>query len=121
MFGTKLMNSSRNRTEYKVNIAKSAEDDLFELYKFIYFNDCEENADKIYSKLEEKILSLLEFPNRGHIPQELNLLGMKDFLESNYKPYRIIYQIVSKTVFVHCVLDGRRDMQKLLQERLIRE
>ena len=107
--------------KYKVNIIKSAEDDLIEIYKYIYFNDCEENADKIYSKLVEKITSLQEFPNRGHIPSELKLLGIEDFLEIHYKPFKIIYQIIKNVVFVHCVLDGRRDMQKLLQERLIRE
>lgn len=107
--------------KYKVNIVKSAEDDLIELYKYIYFNDCEENADKIYSKLEEKILSLQEFPNRGHIPKELKLLGIEEFLEINYKLHRIIYQIIDETIFIHCVLDSRRDIQKLLQERLIRE
>ena len=53
--------------------------------------------------------------------QELSLLGIDNFLELNYKPYRIIYQIIEKVVFVHCIFDGRRDMQKLLQERLIRE
>jgi len=110
-----------NRMKYKVNIIKSAEDDLLELYKYIYFNDCEENADKIYAKLVNKITSLQEFPNRGHIPSELKLLGIEDFLEIHYKPFRIIYQIIGKVVFVHCILDGRRDMQKLLQERLIRE
>ena len=107
--------------KYKVNIIKSAEDDLLEIYKYIYFNDCEENADKIYSKLVEKITSVQEYPNRGHVPTELKLLGIEDFLEIYYKPFRIIYQIIGKVVFVHCVLDGRRDMQKLLQERLIRE
>ena len=107
--------------KYKVNIVKSAEDDLLEIYKYIYFSDCEENADKIYSKLINKLSSVKEFPNRGHISPELNLLGIEDFLEINYKPYRIIYQIIGKVVFVHTILDGRRDIQKLLQERLIRE
>ena len=107
--------------KYKVNIIKSAEDDLLEIYKYIYYNDSEENADKIYAKLVEKITSLQEFPNRGHISPELNLLGIEDFLEISYKPFRIIYQIIKKVVFIHCVLDGRRDMQKLLHERLIRE
>ncbi|MCB9248865.1 MAG: type II toxin-antitoxin system RelE/ParE family toxin [Ignavibacteriales bacterium] len=107
--------------KYKVNILESAEDDLLEIYKYIYFNDCEENADKIYTKIVEKVSSLQEFPNRGHIPAELSLLGMEDFLEINCKPFRIIYQIIEKVVFVHCVLDSRRDMQKLLQERLVRE
>ena len=109
------------KMKFKVNIIKSAEDDLFEIYKYIYFDDCEENADKIYSKLIEKISSLQEFPNRGHIPSELKLLGIEDFLEIHYNPFRIIYQVIGKVVFVHSVLDGRRDMQKLLEERLLRE
>ena len=62
-----------------------------------------------------------EYTNRGHVPPELSLLGIDDFLELTYKPYRIIYQVIEKVVFIHCVLDGRRDMQKLLQERLMRE
>ena len=107
--------------KFKVNIVSSAEEDLFEIYKYVYFNDSEEKAEKLYSKLYEKCLSLQEHPNRGHVPAELSLLGIDDFLELSYKPYRIIYQIIDKIVFIHCILDGRRDMQKLLQERLIRE
>jgi toxin ParE1/3/4 len=107
--------------KFKVNIVKSSEEDLLEIYKYIYFNDCEENADRIYSKLVEKVLSLQNFPNRGHIPPELNLVGVEDFFEINCKPFRIIFQLIDKTVFVHCVLDSRRDLQKLLHERLVRE
>jgi toxin ParE1/3/4 len=106
--------------KFKVNIVSSAEEDLFEIYQYVFFNDSEEKAEKLYSKLHEKCSSLQEYPYRGHVPSELRLLGIADFLEINYKPYRIIYQIIVKVVFVHCILDGRRDMQKLLQERLIR-
>ena len=115
------MSSSGIRMKYKVSIAKSAEDDLFEIYKYIFFNDCEENANRIHSKLEEKVRSLQEFPNRGHIPKELKFLGMEDFLEINYKPLRIIYRVIDDTVNVYSILDGKRDMQKLLHERLTRE
>ncbi len=107
--------------KFKVNIVSSAEDDLFEIYQYVYFNDSEEKAEKLFSKLYEKCLSLQENPNRGHVPPELSLLGINDFLELNYKPYRIIYQVIEKLVFIHCILDGRRDMQKLLEERLIRD
>jgi len=106
---------------FKVNLSDSAEDDLFEIYKYVFFNDSEEQAEKLISKLHEKCLYLQEYPSRGHVPPELHLLGINEFLEINYKPYRIIYQVIGKIVFVHCILDGRRDMQKLLQERLIRE
>jgi len=32
----------------------------------------------------------------------------------------VIYQLIGRNVFVHCVLDGRRDMQSLLERRLLR-
>jgi toxin ParE1/3/4 len=106
--------------KYKVNIISDAEDDLFDIYKYVYFNDSEDNAENLYSKLHEKCLLLKEFPERGHIPLELKLLDIGDFLEIHYKPYRIIYRIIKQEVFVHCIIDGRRDIQKLLQEKLLR-
>jgi len=107
--------------KYKVNLSFSAENDLYEIYKYVFLNDSAVKAEKLYSKLYAKCIALQEYPHRGHIPSELSLLGIDDFLEIIYKPYRIIYQIIKKVVFIHCILDGRRDMQKLLQERLIRE
>lgn len=32
----------------------------------------------------------------------------------------IIYQVIGSDIFVHCVLDGRRDIQDMLQQRLSR-
>ncbi|MHB1686611.1 MAG: type II toxin-antitoxin system RelE/ParE family toxin [Ignavibacteriaceae bacterium] len=102
------------------SVAHPAENDLFEIYKFVYSNDSEENAERLYDKLYQKCLTLQEIPEKGHIPPELRLLEIEDFLEVHYKPYRIIYQIIKEEVFIYCILDGRREIQKLLQERLIR-
>ena len=106
--------------KFKVNFISDAEVDLFEIYKYVYLNDSEDSAEKLYNTLYQKCLSLQKFPRRGHIPLELKLLEIQDFLEIYYKPYRIIYQVIQKEVFIHCILDGRRELQKLLQERLIR-
>jgi|GEM_PF-7078488 len=43
-----------NSLKYKVNIVSSAEEDLFEIYQYVYFNDSEGKAEKLYSKLYEK-------------------------------------------------------------------
>ncbi len=114
------MTSNGDKMKYKVNFVSDAEEDLFEIYKYVYFNDSEDNTEKLYSKLRDKCLLLQEFSERGHIPPELNLLEVSDFLETHYKPYRIIYRIIKREVFIHCIIDGRRDIQKLLQERLRR-
>ena len=107
--------------KFKVHFISDAEDDLFEIYKFVYLNDSEEAAEKLYDKLYQKCLTLRVIPGRGHIPNELKLLEIDSYLEILCKPYRIIYQIIEDDVFVHCILDGRRDLQTLLQERLLRE
>lgn len=106
--------------KYKVSFVSDAEEDLYEIYKYAYLNDSEENAEKLYAELYKKCFNLQNFPNRGHVAPELGLLEVHGFLEIHYKPYRIIYQVLKKEVYVHCILDGRRDMQKLLMERLMR-
>jgi toxin ParE1/3/4 len=107
--------------QYKVDFLPTAEDDLFGIYKYVRLNDSKEAAENLLDKLYKKCAALKNYPERGHCPPELQLLEIYDYLEVHFKPYRIIYQLISRQVFVHCILDGRRDMQKLLQERLLRE
>lgn len=102
-----------------VNFTFDAAADLKEIYKYILFNDSERSADNFVDNLRSKCLELKSYPHRGHVPPELQLLYMQDFLEIHYKTYRIIYRINKKDVLIHCILDGRREMGKLLQERLL--
>jgi toxin ParE1/3/4 len=46
-------------------------------------------------------------------------LGLREYREVFFKPYRIIYRIMAKRVTVLVIADGRRDMQTLLQRRLL--
>lgn len=107
--------------KYQVNLLSLAEDDLLEIYKYVFINDSEYNADKLYNKLYSTCKRLEKYPTRGYVPPELKALGVEDFLEVHYKPYRIVYRVIDKRVFVYCILDGRRDLSKLLEERLLRE
>lgn len=104
---------------YAVNLTQEAEDDLLEIYKFVATQDSFGNAERLFNNLFKKCLSLKDFPNRGHVPPEL--LGVSDtYLEIIYKPYRIIFEVSGNNVFIHCILDGRREMKELLEERLLR-
>ena len=106
--------------KYQVHIIAEAEDDLFGIHQFVALNDSPERANKLLANLEETCMSLNQLPNRGHLPPELQRVAVENYLEIHYKPYRIIYQVISKRVFVHCVLDGRRNLDELLQQRLLR-
>lgn len=106
--------------KYEVLVVDDAETDLFEIYRYVAFNDSLENTDQLLDKLEEVIKGLDRLAMRGHIPPELRRIGVMDYREVHFKPYRVIYRVEGQRVFVYCVLDGRRDMQSLLQARLLR-
>ncbi len=106
--------------KFSVMLIQEAEDDLFDIYGYILNNDSPAHAEYVLLKLQEACVSLDEMPERGHIPPELERIGITEFKEIHFKPYRIIYEIEKKTVFIHCILDGRRDVQDLLERRLLR-
>ncbi|MCP3670803.1 MAG: type II toxin-antitoxin system RelE/ParE family toxin [Gammaproteobacteria bacterium] len=105
---------------YRVRIIEDAEHDLIDIYHYIALNDSSENANYVLEQLESLCLRLAELPLRGHVPPELNHIGVTDYREVHFKPYRIIYQVIGQDVFIHCVLDGRRDIMSLLERRLLR-
>ena len=106
--------------KYRVYIIVEAEDDIFSIYQYVAINDSIRKAEILLNNIEDRISSLSELANRGHIPPELESIGIHDYREIHFKPYRIIYQIIESDVFIHCVLDSRRDLEDLLQERLLR-
>jgi len=60
-----------------------------------------------------------ESPERGTYPKELLALGIRDYREIFFKPYRVIYQVIGDKAHVLLIVDGRRDRQALLQRRLL--
>ncbi len=106
--------------KYKVLIDPQAKQDLKELFIYVALNDGTSMADKLLDAIEKTFYKLEEYPERGHIPQELKLTGIKRYLEIHYKPYRIIYEIDKGLVYIHSILDGRRNIQEILSERLLR-
>jgi toxin ParE1/3/4 len=105
---------------YQVLLAAEAEGDIFDIYRYVLGADGRDRADHVLARLQETCRGLAQMPRRGHVPPELERVGVRGFLEVHFKPYRIIYQVVGRKVFVHAVLDGRRALQELLERRLLR-
>jgi hypothetical protein len=51
---------------------------------------------------------------------ELDELGIRNWRELVVSPWRVIYRIEGRMVFVASVLDGRRDVEDILMQRLLR-
>ena len=108
------------KKKYKVIVDPLAKLDLKEIFIFVAINDSIQSANKLLDGLEEACYKLEKYPERGHIPPELRQTGIKNYLEIHYKPYRIIYEIEGKVVYIHSVIDGRRNIQEILHNRILR-
>jgi toxin ParE1/3/4 len=106
--------------KFEVFVTQDAEDDIFAIYNYISKNDGENSANYVFQNLKETCLRLISFLDRGHTPPELERINVFNYKEIHFKPYRIIYQIIEHKVYIHCVYDGRRDLQEVLENRLFR-
>ena len=104
---------------FTVLLTEDAAGDLDELYDYIAMNDAPERADYVLEQIERAFCSLSESPERGASPKELLALGIREYREILFKPYRIIHRVLDNNVYVLLIVDGRRDMQALLERRLL--
>jgi len=104
---------------FQVFLTDDASRDLEDLYDYIELHDVPGNADHVLEQVEKAFTSLSENPQRGAYPKELLAIGLREYREIFFKPYRIIYRVMAENVYVLVIADGRRDMQALLQRRLL--
>jgi len=104
---------------FAVLLTNDAARDLNELYNYISVHDSPLKADYVLEQIEKTFSALSKFPERGVYPKELLKIGIREYRETFFKPYRIIYRVMDKNVYVLLIVDCRRDMQSLLQRRLL--
>ena len=105
---------------YEVVLTHDALRDLEELYDYIAARDAPAKADHVLDRHEDQLARLSKFPERGTYTQELLAIGMREYRETYFKPYRIIYRVTGQQAIVYVIVDGRRDMQALLSRRMLR-
>jgi toxin ParE1/3/4 len=104
---------------FAVLLTNAATRDFEELYDFIAEHDTPRKANFVLKQIGKSLAELSEFPERGAYPKELLAIGIREYREVFFKPYRIIYRVMGKNVYVLLIVDGRRDMLSLLQRRLL--
>ena len=80
--------------------------------------DCVASADHVLDELMRTVASLSRSPERGSYPKDLMALGINEYRQPSFKPYRVIYRVVNRQVIIHLIADGRCNMQSVLARRL---
>ena len=105
--------------KFEVLLTEGAEQDLEAIHDYISEFDCVANANYVLDELMDIVESQSKFPERGSYPKELVGLGIKEYRQTFFKPYRVIYRVTGSQVIIYLVADGRRDMQTVLARRLL--
>jgi len=104
---------------YAVELTEGALLDLDDIADCIARHDGPDRTEHVARGLEKAYASLSVFPNRAAHPHELLDMGIRDFRETHFKPYRLVCRVYARKVVVFLIADGRRDMQTLLSRRLL--
>lgn len=104
---------------FEVLLTEGAEQDLEALYDYLGEFEGIAQANTILDRLLEVVASLAQFPQRGSYPNELSALGIKEYRQVLFNPYRVIYRVIDNQVIIYLIADGRREMQSVLARRLL--
>ena len=104
--------------EYQVIWAAVAENDLKEIIEYISA-ESPYNALKILQKIKETASGLYTLPERGRVIPELQDQGISQYGELIIPPWRLIYRIAERQIYVLSIIDSRRNVEDILLKRLI--
>lgn len=91
----------------------------FGRHDYIESHDVPGRADYVLDDIEKAFSGLSGNPERGVYPKELLAVGLREYREIFFTPDHVIYRIMDEKVYVMVIADGRREMQVLLQRRLL--
>jgi len=104
--------------EYQVVWTESAVSDFEGIIEYIAENN-PLTAKTLFAKLKEQVEALSYSPQRGrHIP-ELQEQGILLYRELIIPPWRVMYKIQNKIVYILVIIDSRRNIEDILLEKLI--
>lgn len=104
----------------KVVLLESAQTDLRALRSYIIGNFSVTTWRDTYEKIKTSIRNLAAHTLLGSIPGELELLNLTQYRQILSGMNRIIYELRQDAIYIHIIVDTRRDLKDVLMQRLMR-
>jgi plasmid stabilization system protein ParE len=107
-------------TRRKIIWYPSALGDLDQIVEHLESAGSDLNAERVIDRIDAAVASLRLTALRGRVVLELAAHGITRYRELIERPWRIVYRVEPREVFVLAVVDARRRLDELLLERLVR-
>ena len=95
-------------------VAPRAAKDIVQIWRYIKSDRSREIADRIETVIRSKFALLADFPSSGHYRRDLTSEEVRFFPVYSYL---IVYRPTPQPLQIIAVLDGRRDLAKILPRR----
>jgi toxin ParE1/3/4 len=83
---------------HQVLLTENASPDLVEIVEYIAAHDSPARAQYVLDRIEAVLQGLTSLPEGGAHPGELLALGVREYREVFFKPYRVVYRAVGERV-----------------------
>lgn len=104
--------------KYSVLWTKTAEQDLGYIIDYIAQDSLDRSLEILHT-IRTSASALTSMPERGRIVPELKVHGIAIYRELVISPWRMIYRTEGKNVIILTVIDGRRNLEDILLDRLL--
>ncbi len=105
---------------YRVVWSEAAIQDVESILGWIMAHESPVAAAHVYELVTKRAETLAQAPDRGRVVPEIREMGIVDFRELIEPPYRICYRVHGRDAVIVSVLDGRRDLERVLVDRAMR-
>ncbi|HKR43456.1 MAG TPA: type II toxin-antitoxin system RelE/ParE family toxin [Paraburkholderia sp.] len=104
----------------KAVFLQSARTDLQDIRRYVIAKFGPKAWRETSGKIRGDIEQLEAFPRNGSIPPELVELGFANYRQIVSGMNRIIYEIDDPMIYIHLIVDTRRDLKDVLARILLR-
>lgn len=104
--------------KYQVRWTLGAKRDVASIGEYLSGASAERLA-QLREAIADAATQLARYPMRGRVVPELRDFGIDFWRELVFGNYRIFYRVEARRVVIGLVLDGRRDVEHVLIDRLM--
>lgn len=104
--------------QHKITWVASARKELDEIIDHIA-KDKKEIAKTIYFKIKDKVQALSNMPQQGRLIPEFQTAGIELYREIIEHPWRIMYRIRDNEILILTIIDGRRNIEDIIFDKLL--
>jgi toxin ParE1/3/4 len=106
-------------SSYSLKWSTTAEADILDIVTYIKNHSGPMTAASVYERIKARAEPLVDFPDSGRVVSQLADIGIDDIRQITEKPWIIYYRIVDNEIWILSVIDGRRNLEEIIYDKVV--